>query len=447
MSKTNNNTKKISFGRNGEYSNVDVQFSTGLVKLSRFYNVTSNAKKYLIAFVVGIFMGIATLLLVEITGLYSGGTAALFQGIARLFYVLIVDNVQNTGAIWIGFVYNIMFWGMYLLFNLVLFSVLFKKLNRQCIIISCIYLITTQIVGFALSSIPNIHNFMIFGSTATVNLNLRTYNVQCIIYNPNVWPTAKPLLGGQGYYYDWSELIIDPNQVADSVKTDILNQNITSSFLLILYAVIYAIVTAVSNAVLYIIGGSSAGTELISLYLSEEKNRDISTFLKIFQSSCMFIGSVLGCYVSGIIINLRYYSGWQYFFNANLVASFIWVLVNTVFVAKLFPSRKLVRIEVFAQDARALANSLKQYNYTHPTTVVDSIGGYSGNKNSILITVIPLFEVSTFVQVIRLIDKRCLISTLAVDDCDGRITLQKHKSIAPNKIVRSSFNSNENTIK
>jgi hypothetical protein len=99
MSKTNNNTKKISFGRNGEYSNVDVQFSTGLVKLSRFYNVTSNAKKYLIAFVVGIFMGIATLLLVEVTGLYSGGTAALFQGIARLFYVLIVDNVQNTGAI------------------------------------------------------------------------------------------------------------------------------------------------------------------------------------------------------------------------------------------------------------------------------------------------------------------------------------------------------------
>jgi uncharacterized membrane-anchored protein YitT (DUF2179 family) len=79
--------------------------------------------------------------------------------------------------------------------------------------------------------------------------------------------------------------------------------------LLILYAVIYAIITAVSNAVLYIIGGSSAGTELISLYLSEEKNRDISTFLKIFQSSCMFIGSVLGCYISVIIINPRYYSG------------------------------------------------------------------------------------------------------------------------------------------
>lgn len=375
-------------------------------------------------------MGIATLLLVEITGLYSGGTAALFQGIARLFYVLIVDNVNDTSAVWIGFVYNIMFWGMYLLFNLVLFAMLFKKMNRQCIIISFIYLITAQIVGFGLSSIQNIHNLMIFGSTATVNVELRNYNVQCIIYNPNVWPRIV------GEHYDWSQLIIDPKSVADTTKIDILNQNITASFLLILYAIIYAITTSVSNAILYIIGGSSAGTELISLYLSEEKNRDISTFLKIFQSSCMFGGSILGSYVSGTIINPNYYSGWQYFFNANMVASFIWVLVNTMFISRLFPSRKLVRIEVFTQDAKALAENLKQYNYTHPTTIVESVGGYSGNKNSILITVIPLFEVSTFVHVIRLIDNKCLISTLAVDDCDGRITLQKHRSIMPNKIAK-----------
>ena len=436
MGKTNKNTNKISFGRNGDYSNVDVQFSTGLVKLSKFYNVTSNAKKYLIASIVGIFMGIGTLLLVEVTGLYSGGTAALFQGIARLFYVLIVKNVENTGAVWIDFVYNIMFWGMYLLFNLLLFSILFKRLNRQCIIISFIYLITTQVVGFGLSSIPHIHEFMIFGSTATVNLDLRSFNVQSIIYNPNVWPKFIP--HPDGGRYDWTQLIVDPNAVSDVVKSDILTQNVTASFLLILYAVIYAIITAVSNAILYIIGGSSAGTELISLYLSEERNKDISSFLKFFQSTCMFTGSTLGCYVSGMLINPKIYSSWQYFFSANLVASFIWVLVNTMFVARLFPSRKLVRIEVFTQDARALANSLKQYDYTHPTTVVDSIGGYSGNKNSILITVIPLFEVSTFVQVIRLIDKKCLISTLAVDDCDGRITLQKHKSMSSNESAKKN---------
>ena len=99
MGKENNSTKKILFGRKGEYSNVDVQFSTGLVKLSRFYNVASNFKKYLIAFIVGAFMGIATLLLVEIVGLYSGGTAALFQGVSRFAYVLIVNRIQDTTAI------------------------------------------------------------------------------------------------------------------------------------------------------------------------------------------------------------------------------------------------------------------------------------------------------------------------------------------------------------
>ena len=56
-------------------------------------------------------------------------------------------------------------------------------------------------------------------------------------------------------------------------------------------------------------------------------------------------------------------------------------------------------------------------------------------QNNILTTVLPLFEVSSFVKVIRTIDDKCLISTINVDDCDGNISLQKHKSIEKTPIT------------
>lgn len=427
MPNQTNKTSKISFGRSGEYTYTSAKFSTKIVKFSNFYTVTRNWKKYLIACIIGVFMGVGTLLFVEATGLYAGGTAAFFQGVARLINVAIQKKFGEQD--WIDIVYNILFWGMYLTMNLVIFTLLYKKLNRQCVIISFIYLITTQLTGFLLSMIPNIENVTIFGNTSTVNEALKKYGVQCIIYNPNVWPTTTHgLPEGQ---YNWDILITDPDSqgLLETTKFYVFSSNIVKSFLLIVYAFAYSLITSVGNAILYIIGGSSAGTEMVALYISEEKNKDVTYSLKISQSVNMFIGAILGSYISGVIINSQYYSGWQYVINANMIGSFIWVIVNAYFLNKLFPSQKVVKIETFTQHTDEIIKKLKEYNYSNPTTIISSTGGYSGMKNSIITTIVPLLDVSSFIKVVRLIDQKCLITAIAVDDCDGNVTLQKHKSV------------------
>ncbi len=416
---------QIVFGRTGEFSHTNTKFSTKIVKFSIFFNISKNWVRYLIAFIIGIIMGVGTLLFVEVTGLYAGGSAAFLQGIARLVYVAVQKNVTKQD--WTYFIYNILFWGMYLTMNIVIFILLYKKLNRQCIIITSIYLVTTQIVGFLLSLIPNINEFTIFGNTSTVNKNLGSYGVQCIIYNPNIWPEINSSV--YPYKYNWDHLFTDPYFVSDSVKQDIFSANIIRSFLLIVYGFIFSIITAVGNAILYIIGGSSAGTEMVALYVSEEKNKDVTYLLKISQSMCLLFGAILGSYVCGIIVNVKYYSGWQYIINANMVGSFVWILANAFFLERLFPSQKIVKMEIFTCESDEIIKKLREYNCSNPITIINSTGASSRMKNNILVSALPLFEVSTFVRVVRMVDKNCLITTCLLDDCDGRIVLQKHKSV------------------
>lgn len=425
---------KISFARSEEFSYQSVKFSTKIIRLSNFYAITTNWKKYLIACVVGIFMGVGTLFFVEFTGLCAGGTAAIFQGLARLIRVIVVKQMGKQDLAII--IYNILFWGMYLVLNLLILTLLYKKLNRQCIIISFIYLVMAQLTGFLLSLIPNVDNISIFGDTSNVNEHLKSYGVQCIIYSPNVWPSVEGQdISKAKYIWDFDKLITNPKDVPDQVMFSVFSLNIVKSFLLIIYALVYAMITSVCNAILYIIGGSSAGSEIVALYLSEEKNKSVTYSLKLFQIISLFFGTLFGAYLSGVFIYAPYYAGWQYILSANLVASFIWIFANSFIINKLFPSQKIVKIEVFTQKAKEIISELKKYNYSHPTTIINSIGGYSGMQNNILTTVLPLFEVSSFVKVIRTIDDKCLISTINVDDCDGNISLQKHKSIEKTPIT------------
>jgi len=99
-----------------------------------------------------------------------------------------------------------------------------------------------------------------------------------------------------------------------------------------------------------------------------------------------------------------------------------------------------VKVEVYTQNVEEIVKELKKYNYASPSTIVSSVGGYSGIKNNILMTTLSLFEVPSLVSVIREIDKKCLITANLLNDCDGNISVQRHKHIEekPKKDVKKT---------
>jgi uncharacterized membrane-anchored protein YitT (DUF2179 family) len=95
-------------------------------------------------------MSVATVLLVEVTGLYTGGFGACLQGVARLVYTAMMKhaNDPNNASLVANYVFNGLFWGLYLLLNVPLTIFAFKKIGKSFAGLSLTYLLTLQILGF-----------------------------------------------------------------------------------------------------------------------------------------------------------------------------------------------------------------------------------------------------------------------------------------------------------
>jgi uncharacterized membrane-anchored protein YitT (DUF2179 family) len=80
------------------------------------------------------------------------------------------------------------------------------------------------------------------------------------------------------------------------------NGNYSSGIALIFYAVIFACFSALITSALFIIGGSTAGSDFITVYYSVKTHSDVGRVYMIINASFMTVGYILGSYVSGIMI-------------------------------------------------------------------------------------------------------------------------------------------------
>ena len=426
---------------------ADVQFSSGMIRLSAFYRVHLPWQKCLMAAALGVLLAFDTLFFMKNTGFYSGGAVALCQGIARLINT--VMSVENCNVDLTAIIYNILFWGLYLLFNIGLIIFFSFTMNKEFVYLSAIFICVTQVLGLALGFIPALNSIQLFGDTSTVNDVLKNYNVQCIIFYPNILPQDIPvndvIIPGD---FDWTLQLLNVQQNFDDlllnqqVRSVITNENLIKAFSLVIYALMYSFIYAFCNAAIFIIGGSSMGTESLSIYLAEKKNKDIGYVLKIIQIICLISGALIGSYATGIISGNAYmkaldtsvgvranagtYASWQYICNANLVASFIFVIINSTMINIWFPTRKLVRVEVYTKQKQELLDNLRKHKCPHPTTVINSIGGFSGMQNNIIRTVLPVMSLTSFIKCVREVDKIGLVAVTSLDDCVGHIGIQKH---------------------
>ncbi|GHU31947.1 hypothetical protein FACS1894166_04330 [Bacilli bacterium] len=256
------------------------RFNSGIVKFSRVYSLNKPWMKYTLAIVLGLVMSIFTVLLVEVTGLYAGGFSACFQGVARLVYAAMMKHAGGAGATATAaytaqVVYNALFWGLYVCLNVPLTIFAYRKINKSFAKLSIVYLIVLQGMGFIWGIIPGIHDIQIFGDTSTVDSVLNSYHIQSIQFSP-------------------------PADVTE---------NITRAFLLLVYSIIFSLVSALCYTLMFIIGGSTAGSDYLTIFWSQEKNKNVGSIFIIITSVSMLMGIAMGTYGAGALIDSSKYAG------------------------------------------------------------------------------------------------------------------------------------------
>jgi uncharacterized membrane-anchored protein YitT (DUF2179 family) len=155
------------------------------------------------------------------------------------------------------------------------------------------------------------------------------------------------------------------------------------ALLLFIYALVYGIMASISYAILYIIGGCSAGSDFVSIYYSSVKHKPLGGLMIIVNSSLMIIGSVIGSYVSAGIVNSQGFN-FAFFLSANLVASFLSVLMFGILLNKFFPMHKIVKVEIISDCLFAIRDHLFASKFTHSMSIARNIGAYSQKDKDIL---------------------------------------------------------------
>lgn len=420
-------------------ANIDKQ----VVWFSGLYRIKKNWLKLLIAALLGIFLGTVSAVLIQSTGLYTGGLGAFFQGVARVVNTkLTMDKLDASTT---RVVYNAMFWGMYVLVNVPLTIFAYKKVGRFFALQSITFLVCMQAWGFLLgngffsdSVAKAIQNFSIFGDTSAVDGYLKSMNVKCVMFSPNYFPADQAT--GE---FDWINGPIYTYDNADKwVATTIITHNIAEAFLLFVYSAIYAAISGFCYTLVFILGGSTAGSDYISVYMSQTKNKEVGSFFIIFNASAMFVGILLGSYVSaglsshdttpvvalGKPESYVSYWGWQYIFTANLFASLMWVVINGLIMDKLFPWHKMICVRIYSRKYKEINEYLFGIGYTHPITLIKSKGGSSGIEGYLLETVCLTIEFNKLVRIAKEVDPNCFISSNYVVGASGKLSVQRYAS-------------------
>ena len=71
-------------------------FHTGSIKFAKLYDPRHKYTRYFVAVLVGLVMSFLSVVLIQSTGLYTGGFGAICQGIARLTYASLNKNKIGT---------------------------------------------------------------------------------------------------------------------------------------------------------------------------------------------------------------------------------------------------------------------------------------------------------------------------------------------------------------
>ncbi len=433
----NNSNKKIHFTEN---SIRQAKYKSSILKFSRFYGVTKPAIKYLIVIFLGMFLSFITLILVESTGLYIGGIGAFLQGVARLVYATtkMFHSLSDDGA---DKLYNFLFWFSYLFVNIPILIFAYYKINKKFAIYSAVFLITNQCSGFLWTLIPGFDTITIFGSTSTVNQWLSQYNIQSIVFANYVVPGFDSTHN----IFIWTEMYASQNS-SDFSWTYLNLNNVSAAFELIIYSIIYSLFSGVIYSIIFSLSASTAGSDIISIYFSQKKNKPIGFFIIVFNSLMMFLGVLVGSYLPGVIYGsldqLTYHGqvitidpdikgnpfvSWHYILTANLFASFLWILLHGTIINFLFPWQKFASVQIYLSSSNSqkkVIKLLKNINYYRPVTFTKGTGGFTNNSKTILEAVMQVVEVPLFIDIIHKLDPNCFTTVYLLSDIDGKINVK-----------------------
>lgn len=394
-----------------EIKYVSTNFKSTIGLFSVFYSRNDMKWRIFVACIVGLIISFVSIVFVQNTGVVVTGLSGIFQGIARITKVVLNKNSQLTKEN-IEYIYNAMFYGLYLLMNIPLMIFSYKKVGKNFTIISSIPVVISNVVpllaNLIFNMIPNanLNDLFIFGKTTSQVIE---FSVDAS-GNISIVDGKNPLL---------------ENGVTILTFIYDAHQNDAPKFLsMLLYTLCAGIINGLAYSMAMAVGGSSGGLDFISFYFAYKKNKSLGPVLLGFNIGSVVLTTMLGSYISAIVVDPQKYSGYQYFFSQNLLTGFIYALTLSIVISNLFPKDKVVKITIYGSKVLKIRNHLYSKNFNHSLTINNTTGGYSLTEQKNIEIICMFIEIPKILQEIKSCDQPSLITITRIKGIEGKLTIE-----------------------
>lgn len=177
-------------------------------------------------------------------------------------------------------------------------------------------------------------------------------------------------------------------------------------------------------AIVYIAGGSSAGTDIVSFFYSKKNGKPIGSILTYFNVLTLLLGIILGSFVPGTLIDKRFVDV-ELFFSPNMIASVIASILLGVMLNAYFPKHKSLKIDVYTKNINKVIENLRNHDFNNSITISQSVSDSSIKVNQSLQTISPYVEFPNVIRLVREVDQDCLIIVSPIVGIDGEMIMRK----------------------
>lgn len=317
---------------------------------------------------------------------------------------------------------------IYLLLNAPLIIIFWKKVKKQYIYSTLIFLLTNAIFGFFIG-----FNFgeLIDGQDVSLD-SLITQNILIFCPPTDYYETMYAQENGiknimtvnLKEYTTWLETKMQPG-VGNVISSTIENGKtlgVQKGWPIFVYTLVAVGLLGVAGAISWKCGGSTGGTDVIAYYYSTKKRKSIGSLTMILgaiivSTSLIVIWSLSQFGPSNIKVNIN---GFESLFSLQTLSTAIYVVLYGKIVNAIYPKYEKQIIKIDTVNLDLITNFLKQINYNHPYKIHTLTSGKTGQPIYSIETVVLLLEAEDLIKKIKIIDPSAWVSKVDVRKIYGR---------------------------
>ena len=165
-------------------------------------------------------------------------------------------------------------------------------------------------------------------------------------------------------------------------------------------AVLIGLISGVSCAIAFSMGGCAGGLDIVSAYLNIKKGKSVGNYNLVFNTLVLFVGL---CVFRDV---------------ASIVYTLIYAFVSSVVLDRYYNRNKKVLLEIITTKKDEVCSYL-MVNAHHGCTIFPAKGAYTNEEKFVLHTVISSFQLRSMTKAIKTIDEKSFIVNIDVNHVHG----------------------------